>query len=167
MNKMEKPALTVDIVLLSWRRSRIYILLIKRKNDPFKDEWALPGGYLDKDELLTKAAQRELFEETNLSIPSLAPIGIFDEPGRDPRGRCISHAFWGVVQNPKKAEAGSDATDAKWYPIDKLPDLAFDHDRIIEQARAKVKHHAELSKDLLSGVGEISVVHLKALIDTL
>src|SRR5436190_23199109 len=83
---------TVDIVVVT-REVQPRVLLIRRKHDPFVGKWALPGGYLDMDETLADAARRELQEETGVKLARLAPLGVFDEPNRDPRGRTISHAF--------------------------------------------------------------------------
>lgn len=110
------------------------LLLVKRKNDPFKDQWALPGGFLEKDELLEMGAKRELQEETGLKIEGLKQVGIFDSPDRDPRGRTISVAYYGFADPLAKVKANDDAEEVKWFLICHLPELAFDHENIIKKA---------------------------------
>lgn len=167
MTEYPQPSLTVDVVLLCWKKSQLYTLLIQRKNNPFKGKWALPGGYVDKDEHAPDAARRELLEETGVEIDSLAPVNLFDKAGRDPRGWCVSMAFWGVISSSQKAVAGSDAKNVKWFPLDKLPALAFDHADIIDQAKKQITIYAHSSQQLLQGIGAISVKNLKAIINHL
>lgn len=135
-----RPALTVDCLIYCYEQSLSWLLLVKRKNPPFEHCWALPGGFIDMNELLVEAAARELREETGLSGIALKQFGIFDKPGRDPRGRTISFVFWGFAGNCKPAISGrSDALEAKWIELEKLPLLAFDHREIIDQARSFLK----------------------------
>jgi len=145
------PTVTVDVVLFCYQRSRIRVLLIQRRNNPFKGMWALPGGYVEENELLENAAQRELREETGLQIPHLSPIDTFDEPGRDPRGWCISKAFWAIAAKQENPKAGSDAKNTKWFSLNKLPKLAFDHEKIIARAVQLLKIYAKVSRPLLNG----------------
>jgi len=126
-----RPAVTVDIVLLS-RNGRV--LLIKRKAEPFKGRWALPGGFVNIDERLADAAARELEEETGITGVDLRQLHAFDDPARDPRGRTISIAFLAKVDEPRTPTAKSDAADARWTPVDQLPPMAFDHDRVVALA---------------------------------
>lgn len=127
---------TVDaVVFMSNGSSLEKILLIKRGNDPYKDHFALPGGFPEMNELLLDAAKRELFEETGLSNVNLYQLGAYDAIDRDPRDRNISVAFYGVTQvNNSNLMAGDDASEAKWFELNKLPPLAFDHKMIIEDA---------------------------------
>lgn len=127
---------TVDaVVFMSNGSSLEKILLIKRGNDPYKDHFALPGGFPEMNELLLDAAKRELFEETGLSNVNLFQLGAYDAIDRDPRDRNISVAFYGVTQvNNSSLMAGDDASEAKWFELNKLPPLAFDHKMIIEDA---------------------------------
>lgn len=109
------------------------ILLIKRKDEPFKEMYALPGGYLEcGKENLKQAGARELYEETNLrtNLENLFLVGVYSEPNRDPRGHVISHAYF-VRDYTGDAKAGDDAKELAWFELDKLPKLAFDHDKII------------------------------------
>ena len=125
------PAVTVDVVVLSDDGA---VLLIRRKGEPFRGRWALPGGFMDIDERLAEAAARELDEETGLAGLQLQQVQAFDDPGRDPRGRTISIAFLARVRGRPEPRAGDDAAEARWRPLDALPPVAFDHDQIIARA---------------------------------
>lgn len=129
-----RPALTVDILITRKTNTELEILLIQRLNHPFKDKWALPGGFVDMNETLEQAAARELAEETGLTKIELKQFKAFSTPGRDPRGHTVSMVFKGVTNNDAKIIAGDDAKDANWFNINKLPSLAFDHDEIIGDA---------------------------------
>lgn len=129
-----RPALTVDIIVLKRLNNTFHILLIKRKNDPFKGQWALPGGFIDIDEEIEDAAYRELKEETSISEITLYQFFTFGKMGRDPRGRTISIVYHGLLENEKQSiKAGDDAKDLEWFSIDKLPEIAFDHSEIINK----------------------------------
>ncbi|MFT7036206.1 MAG: 8-oxo-dGTP diphosphatase [Cyclobacteriaceae bacterium] len=116
------------------------ILLIKRKGNTHHGEWALPGGLVKEEETLEQAVTRELKEETGVSINYLEQLYTFGEPGRDPRNRVISVAYYGLVK-PEifNLEAATDASDAAWFEIKKLPKLAFDHKYIIAEAIKRLK----------------------------
>ena len=131
-------AVTVDAVIIS-KGEQPKILLVQRGNDPYKGDWALPGGFLEEDETLEEGAKRELEEETGLLIKTIKQIGAFGNPGRDPRGRTISIAFLGTVESPVEVKGDDDAAEAKWFKLSQLPELAFDHQRIIETALTKLK----------------------------
>lgn len=113
------------------------VLLIRRGWDPFKGHWALPGGGVNQREQASAAAARELFEETKVRVDpgDLVEIGVFDHPDRDPRARQVSVAYFVVVPSGTTARAGDDADDARWWGLDSLPELAFDHKDIIAAAR--------------------------------
>ena len=115
------------------------ILLIQRGSEPYKGAYALPGGFVEIQETLEEAAQRELQEETGLSLPDLVQVHTFSDPDRDPRGRVISTCFAGIWtgSDPGTLRAGSDAAGAGWFPLEKLPPLAFDHDLVIETVLEK------------------------------
>ena len=134
-----RPMVTVDAVVFAFVEKQTKLLLINRKNEPFKGRWALPGGFVDMDEELEQAAKRELAEETGLQGVSLEQMHTFGECGRDPRGRQITIVFAGVAKdNFNSIEAGDDAADAKWFDVENLPkDLAFDHNEVIKFARKK------------------------------
>ena len=125
-----RPAVTTDIVVLRGDE----ILLIRRAHAPFEGSWALPGGFLDEDETLEACAARELMEETGVTSGALRLVGTYSEPDRDPRGRTVSVAFATHVAADTEAKAGHDAGEVGWFALDALPDLAFDHDRIIKDA---------------------------------
>lgn len=132
-----RPAVTVDCLIFR-KKPELQILLIQRKFDPFKDSWALPGGFVEIDEDLIEAAYRELEEETGLKNIELYQLQAFGKPGRDPRGRTISIVFWGIHHEQEEVEAGDDARNAAWFEIDRLPELAFDHEHILNVAFQKI-----------------------------
>jgi 8-oxo-dGTP diphosphatase len=116
------------------------ILLIKRDNQPFQNSWAFPGGFVEIDESLERAAYRELREETGLTDIELRQYRAFGEPGRDPRGRTISIVYYGYADEKKlDLQAGSDASRVQWFFVNDLPTLAFDHDLIIISALNELK----------------------------
>ncbi|GAA4323010.1 NUDIX hydrolase [Pontixanthobacter gangjinensis] len=133
----QKIAVTVDSVVFCKIENKFKVLLIQRKNDPFKDQWALPGGFVDENEDLETAAKRELHEETGVKVDSMQQVQAFGEPGRDPRGHTISIAFLSRIYCEEELTPSDDAKAAKWFPIEELPDmeLAFDHDEIINVAQ--------------------------------
>lgn len=135
METFETIRYTADVVVTT---TDGYVLLIERGWAPFKGQWALPGGYANPGETSRRAGARELAEETGVyALPAeLRPIGVFDEPGRDPRGRYVTVAYHLTVIPGTTVEAGSDATNAQWWPLDALPDLAFDHADILAAALA-------------------------------
>ncbi len=135
-----RPSVTVDIVLFTDAFPRREVLLIRRKNPPFEGLWALPGGFLEINETLEESALRELHEETNISDVQLQQIAAFGHPDRDPRGRVITVAYVGIIKSEQqKVVAGSDAAEVAWFPVLDLPQLAFDHNDIIEKALEGLK----------------------------
>jgi 8-oxo-dGTP diphosphatase len=158
-----RPMVTVDLFLLRVHLRELQILLIQRKNEPFKGEWALPGGFAGIDERLLETASRELQEETSLSGCQLVPLLQADEPERDPRGRTISHVFGTILTHPSPAvKAGDDAADAKWFPMTNLPNLAFDHLNIVEQSLQELRYLALFKLVILDFLSEkFSAVELE------
>ena len=145
--KYPRPALTVDCIIFQKTKNSFEVLLIERKNPPFKDKWAFPGGFVDMDEELHIAAARELEEETNLSGIELKQLITVGTIGRDPRGRTVSVIYWGLAEaDENKVFAGDDASRAKWFPINEIPNLAFDHDDIFKIAVTKVLSNFSHSK---------------------
>ena len=135
-----RPMVTVDIFLSRFYHEEIEILLIQRKKPPFKNRWALPGGFIDMDETLEDSASRELLEETGYSNIILLPLITAGNPGRDPRGRTITQVYFGTQKPPHENPiAGDDASKAKWFPINNLPELAFDHTQLITQSLDEIK----------------------------
>ena len=126
---VSKIFVTVDVLVINKKTDEI--LLIKRLNEPFKDCWALPGGFVDENEDLEQAARRELFEETNVETVEMKQIGTFGKPNRDPRGHMISVAYKTNLIENQIVKAKDDAKDVKWFSINDLPELAFDHLDII------------------------------------
>ena len=126
---VSKIFVTVDVLVINKKTEEI--LLIKRLNEPFKDCWALPGGFVDENEDLEQAARRELFEETNIETDEMTQIGTFGKPYRDPRGHMISVAYQTNLNENQKVKAKDDAKEVKWFSIKDLPELAFDHLEII------------------------------------
>lgn len=134
MGYVSKIFVTVDVVLFKKYLNISQILLIKRKNEPFRDYWALPGGFVDENEDLEIAAKRELREETSIDLNQLTQIKAYGKPFRDPRSHMVTVAFWAEVGEGVIGEAADDAKELKWFNIDDLPQLAFDHFDIITDA---------------------------------
>jgi len=145
--KYPRPAVTVDAVLFGVDEEGLKILLIKRRDNPFKDCWALPGGFVDVDgdDTTEDAVARELQEETNLSNIYLEQLYTFSKKGRDPRERVVTVAYLGLVRPESlKPIAGDDAKEVGWFSVQSLPDLAFDHADIVkmglDRIRSKVRY---------------------------
>lgn len=138
-----RPAVTVDIIIIINTAQGKKILLIQRGIEPFQGKWALPGGFVEIDETLKQAAIRELKEETGLDNISLTQFKTFGDPNRDPRHRTISIVFYNTQKSESnlKPIAGDDASNVKWFHISDLPDLAFDHNRIINEAIKFLSHN--------------------------
>lgn len=131
--------LTVDAVVFRKNGSQLEILLIQRKYDPFAGMWAMPGGFVDMDETVERAITRELEEETGLKAINLKQLHTFSEIGRDPRGRTVSVTFFGMADmNNSSVKGGDDASEARWFPLVQLPELAFDHIQAVNLALEKI-----------------------------
>lgn len=131
-----RPRVATDTALFAVIDERPHVLLIQRGNEPFKGDWALPGGFVEADEPLAVCAERELEEETGVQGVALEQFYTYGDPGRDPRGWSLSVAYWGVVRGKAPAiRGGDDAARAEWHPLDALPRLAFDHDQMIGRAK--------------------------------
>ena len=163
------PAVTVDMVVFTIRKNRLKVLLIQRRDLPHKGKWAIPGGFVEvgvghksrgkQGESLEQAAERELLEETNLQRDRdqvfLEQLYTFGNPGRDPRGRVITVAYYALISPEAyhRVEAGDDAVEAGWYDVEKLPKMAFDHDVImataIARVRGKIDYDPRLARALL------------------
>lgn len=130
-----RPAVTADCVVFCYDENReLSVLLIERADEPYKGCWAFPGGFLEENETVEECASRELEEETGLRVSTvkgpLSQLGCFSAVDRDPRDRVITIAFFGVIE--KTAVVGQDdAREARWFPVSKLPSLAFDHEQIL------------------------------------
>ncbi len=157
-----RPAVTADVVLFAARGAELSVLLIRRARAPFRGSWALPGGFVDEHESLERAAARELQEETSLTGLRLEQLGAFGDPGRDPRGHTVTVAYWAFLHTPPRATAADDAAEVQWMPLSALAladdapgpagrgkskrgtsrglaQLAFDHKRIINLARQRLR----------------------------
>lgn len=164
--KYPRPAVTCDCVIFTLRGEDLAVLLIQRGGDPFQGHWALPGGFVNDNESLERAAKRELQEETGLSNPApLVQIGAYGDPGRDPRGHTVTIAFATFLVAEAKVTAADDAAAAEWHPVKNLGlpgvltptttrasstksrkktlKLAFDHDKIITQGYERLCRHVE------------------------
>ena len=129
-----RPCVTTDCLVFRKIDTIWSVLLIERGNEPFKGCWALPGGFLEMEENLDACAARELQEETGLTDIELHQLYAFGAPNRDPRHRTISVAYWGVDNTERQAVGSDDAVEARWFALDKLPSLAFDHELILQKA---------------------------------
>lgn len=127
-----RPALTVDAIVFVKKPNQISVLLIQRGNEPFKGKWALPGGFVNTDELLETACIRELHEETGLQVAQMKQFKAYDAIGRDPRGRTISIVFSAKIPERQKVKGGDDAARAQWFLLNELPEMAFDHQQILD-----------------------------------
>ena len=133
--------MAVDTAVFGFFSGKAKLLLVNRRNEPFKGKWCLPGGFLEIEEELEDGVARELAEETGLKGIKLEQIRTFGRCGRDPRGRVITVTYMGTVQEGKiKVKAGDDAAKARWFDIDKLPqDLAFDHNDVTKYLISRLK----------------------------
>ncbi|MHC9088398.1 NUDIX hydrolase [Tenacibaculum sp. IMCC1] len=131
----------VDAVVFGYQQKELSVLLIKRGIEPFKGAWALPGGLVLENESLEHAVERELLEETGVTIDYLEQLYTFGTPKRDPRNRVISVTYFGLVSpNHFKISADTDAAEVQWFPIHELPKLAFDHNRILTTALQRLQN---------------------------
>lgn len=130
--------LTVDVAVLARGDGRRHILLVQRGNAPFAGAWALPGGFVEEGERVSEAAPRELLEETGLRVAAMRLLGVYDTPGRDPRGWTVSVVYVATVEGERAVAGADDACDARWFDLERLPPLAFDHSEIVADARAYV-----------------------------
>ncbi|MEK7866803.1 MAG: NUDIX domain-containing protein [Planctomycetota bacterium] len=134
---------TVDVVIFAIRERALHVLLVRRGRPPFEGRWAIPGGFVEPDETIEKAAARELLEETGVGEVYLEQLYTFGDPGRDPRGRVVTVAYFALLPAASPAVAGSDAREAAWQPMGALPPLAFDHGRILAYALERLRNKLE------------------------
>src|SRR5579863_3163766 len=133
----------VDIVIFTIQEGVLKVLLVKRRIPPFKDELAIPGGFVLPEEDLDRAALRELREETGVSDLYLEQLYSFGDPRRDPRGRIISIAYFALISADQQLKAGSDAAEARWWPVHSVSSLAFDHAKILACAIERLRNKLE------------------------
>jgi 8-oxo-dGTP diphosphatase len=149
--KYPHPAVATDCVIFGFDGLKLQVLLIERGEDPYKGMWALPGGFLHMDEDAEHGAKRELKEETNLTANYIEQFHTFTDPNRDPRERIISIAYYALVKI-QDVMGGDDAARAQWFAMDEIPQLAFDHDRILRKATECLReriHFQPIGFDLL------------------
>ncbi len=140
------PAVTTDIVIFTIRQDELKVLLIKRALPPHKNQWALPGGFINLDESLEEGARRELEEETGVTDVYLEQLYTFGEPERDPRERVVTVAYYALVPSDEfDIQAGTDAEGVSWFGMKEIPDLAFDHQDILKMAHERLKAKLDYS----------------------
>lgn len=143
-SKYERPSVTVDVVMMSLRQKDLQVLLVKRRSWPYEGMWAIPGGFVNIDESLEDAAKRELQEETQVENVYLEQLYTFGEPGRDPRTRVITVVYFALLDSERlQVKAASDAADVDWFPVYDLPQLAFDHQQILEYTLNRLRGKLE------------------------
>lgn len=144
--KYERPSVTVDVVIFGLHSGRLHVLMVQRKHWPYAEHWAIPGGFVNMDESLEMAARRELEEETGVHDVYMEQLYTFGDPGRDPRTRVISVAYFALIRTEEQAlQVSDESNDVCWFPVDELPkDLAFDHEKIlrfaIDRLRSKLEY---------------------------
>jgi len=141
----EKVHVTVDIVLFTIQSACLKVLLVRRLAEPFAGQYALPGGFVLSNESLNEAATRELREETGFDARYLEQLQTFGDPGRDPRGRVVTVAYFALLPSAQRLKAGTDAAEAAWFSVKNLPSLAFDHERILSVARRRLEGKLDYS----------------------
>lgn len=144
---LPRPLVAVDVVVFAIRHGALSVILVRRALAPFAGRWAIPGGFVLPRESLDAAASRELAEETGTRIPGtyLEQLYTFGDPGRDPRGRVLSIAYLALIAAPDDVSlrGGSDASDAQWWPVSDLPNLAFDHEAMLTYALRRLRYKLE------------------------
>lgn len=144
-SKFDRPSVTVDVLIFTIKDKKLQILLVKRDIEPFKGVWALPGGFVQIKESLERAAIRELSEETGVTNVYLEQLQTFGEVNRDPRTRVITVAYFALIPHEVALKAATDVSEAKWFPVNSLPKLAFDHRSIIKVGVARLKNKIQYS----------------------
>ncbi len=136
-----RPALTVDCIVFGLdAQQELKVMLIQRDIPPFQGQWAIPGGFVRLDETLEAAALRELQEETGIEDVFLEQLYTFGDLARDPRDRTVTVAYYALINlAEQKIKAATDARDANWFSLSKIPKLAFDHDQILQTAIARLR----------------------------
>ena len=138
MNQLRERShypISVDCVIFGYIAGELKVVLVQRKKPPFVGMWAIPGGFMENDETVEETAFRELKEETGIENVYIEQFHVFSERGRDPRGPTITVAFFALIRAEHcKLFASGDASDAKWWPVNEIPKLAFDHNKIYDKA---------------------------------
>lgn len=131
--KYPRAAVTTDALVFVKEGKEIFVLLVERGNEPFKNKWALPGGFIEMDEILETACKRELQEETGLVVDKMTQFKTYDAVDRDPRHRTISVIYYAELDKKEQVKGGDDAARAAWFTVSDLPELAFDHLQILQE----------------------------------
>ena len=140
--KYPRPAVTADCIVIT-KEAEPKVLLIERGDEPFKGCWGFSGGFMNMDETTEQCATRELEEETGLKVNVVHQVGAYSKVDRDPRGRTVTVAYLAIVDAPEEVKGQDDAAKAQWFPLSDLPELAFDHDEIMQDA---IKKYEEVMK---------------------
>jgi ADP-ribose pyrophosphatase YjhB (NUDIX family) len=162
--RYERPSVTVDVVIFTLQERELHVLLVKRKRWPFEGRWAIPGGFVNMDESLDRAARRELEEETGVHDIYLEQLYTFGNPKRDPRTRVISVAYIALVSaDTQTLRVSDESTDVRWFPVRRLPGpLAFDHDHILVTALDRLRSKLEYTTLAFQLLPEVfSILELK------
>lgn len=149
--KYEHMAVTTDCIIFTYEDQKLKVLLVRRGLEPFKGDWAFPGGFLRMNETAEAGALRELKEETSIEAAPIRELGVFSDVDRDPRERVITIAFYALIKH-SEVVGGDDAAEAAWFSIDEMPTLAFDHLKIWNAAMERLRrdiHFEPVGFDLL------------------
>jgi len=147
--KYPRMSATADMVILSFFDQKLNVLLVRRKNNPFQGYWAIPGGFVEQEEDLAEAASRELLEETGIKKIKLQEFGAFGHPHRDPRTRTVTIAYLALIRKEMvRPKPGSDAADVAWFPALKPPELAFDHELVLQKVLMRLRELSILTPSL-------------------
>lgn len=163
-SKYDRPSVTVDVVIFTLIERALHVLLVQRRNWPYENHWAIPGGFVEMDESLDDAARRELEEETGLRDVYLEQLYTFGTPGRDPRTRVISVAYIALVRaDAQTLRVSDESNDLRWFPVAQLPGrLAFDHDAILAIAMERLRSKLEYTTLAFQLLPEVfSILELK------
>ncbi len=159
----KNPSLAVDLVVFGYQDNKLSVLLLNRNEEPFKNEWTLPGGFVKMEDSFEHTCTNILANKLGLTKLYLEQLYTFDDPERDPRGRVISVAYYSLI-NPEKFKivAGSMANDVKWFEVKKMPKLAFDHKKIFATAMKRLQSkilYFPLGFELLDDLFTMSELH--------
>ncbi len=164
-SRYERPSVTVDVVIFTLYNRELHLLLVQRRRWPYDGYWALPGGFINMDESLEESARRELEEETGVRDVYLEQLYTFGDPGRDPRTRVVSVAYFALVRADahELRRSPEETTDVRWFPVQELPQqLAFDHDKILHYALLRLRSKVEYTTLAFQLLPEVfSILELK------
>jgi 8-oxo-dGTP diphosphatase len=163
-SRYERPSVTVDVVIFTLHSRELHVLLVQRRRWPYEGYWALPGGFIAMNESLEESARRELEEETGVRNVYLEQLYTFGDPGRDPRTRVISVAYFALVRSDAhKLRVSEESTDVRWFPVRDVPHpLAFDHDEVLNCALERLRSKLEYTTLAFQLLPEVfSILELK------